>query len=92
MDIQHLIAAAERIYGFSPLEKSRRLECVWGRYAIFSVLRNEGRTLGYIGSHFNKNHASVLKGIEKHYIYYGVDKEYTAMYNAFLQEIEAQAA
>ena len=50
-------------------QKSRYMHLIYRRYYLYKVLKRDGMTLSQIGRLFEKTHASVINGINKHDIY-----------------------
>ena len=50
-------------------QKSRYMHLIYRRYYLYKVLKRDGMTLSQIGRLFEKSHATVINGINKHDIY-----------------------
>lgn len=81
-----IIEIASEVYGCNPMDKSRKRNYVWARRALFVEMRKTD-TLEGVGDEFGLDHATVLHHISKHEILYGMDFDYTLMYNRFLTAV-----
>lgn len=83
----YLSDIAEKIYLVDPRSKIRNRFNVYARCAISIQLRKDGECFEGIGNFLNKNHASIMHGVNKHDDRMIYDKEYKELYNSFLLEI-----
>ena len=60
-----MIEKLSEILGIDLLQKSKREEVVWARFACFYLLRKNGFTSLEIGKMLGKHHATVLHGAKR---------------------------
>lgn len=50
-------------------QKARYMHVIYKRYYLYEVLKRDGMTLSQIARLFEKTHASIINGINKHHNY-----------------------
>jgi chromosomal replication initiation ATPase DnaA len=66
---------------------SRKLEFIRLRFIAFHIARVAGFTLTVTGKHFDRDHTTVLNGLEKFKNYYETDDTFKALYDEIINEI-----
>ena len=87
MDSNFLIKQASLVYGCNPLEKISKRNHVFSRAAIAVQLRDSGITFQEIGEILNRDHTTIMFGVQKHVDNMKFDKNYRSLYNEFLKNI-----
>lgn len=83
------ICKVHRVEIYNLLSTIRKREVINARFQMMALLRYQMfYTFDHIGYIFNKDHSSIIHGIDKHGIYYEVDVNYKNQYNTVLNEIE----
>lgn len=60
-----MIEKLNEILGIDLLQKSKREEVVWARFACFKFMREQGLSYLSIGEAFGMSHASVIHGVNE---------------------------
>lgn len=66
---------------------SRKLDLIRLRFIAFHIAKIAGFTLSVIGKHFDRDHTTVINGLEKFHNYYETDDTFQALYDEIINEI-----
>lgn len=89
VDIIKIVCEVHRIEIYNFLSTMRKREVINARFQMMALLRYQMfYTFEHIGFIFNKDHSSIIHGIDKHSVYYDVESTYKNQYNTVLNMIE----
>jgi len=66
--------------------KDRYRDLIYKRSYLYALLREDGYHLARIGKLFNRNHATVINGLNIHDNYFGKDKIYDCTIREYVKE------
>lgn len=66
---------------------SRKVEFIRLRFIAFHIAKVAGFSLTVTGKHFDRDHTTVLNGLEKFNNYYETDDSFKALYDEIINEI-----
>lgn len=89
--IEIMRQAATEAFGDDPFKKVKSNRSAWGRFAISAMLRDSNNhkemqlTFADIGRLLNKNHATIISAVKKHFDYIETDKLYQLYHKQFIE-------
>lgn len=90
-EILKIVAEVHEIEVETMTSKSMKPHLVKARFQAFVILRDNDYTLQLIGKHVGgKNHATVMHGLQKHYDYLTIDKDYRKKFNDIVKKFRPE--